>query len=76
MYISDHLIAAGTPEWFARRTVEAGSTFLGIMGFFYVFNAPLTKSEALLPALCGAIAIQIGTGFLEWRRARPSRQVR
>lgn len=65
----DHL-EPGTWQWWLRRAMDVGYSFLGIMGFFYVAGAPMTKAEELPGAIAGAIAIQIYVGYMEWRRAR------
>lgn len=70
MYYTDHLIPLGTTEWWIRRAASVFFGFLGIMGFLYVFNAPLTKAEAWPGALAGALAANIFMGLAEWRRQK------
>lgn len=56
--------------WWVKRVIGVAYSFLGIMGFFYVAGAPMTKAEELPPAIGAALAIQLYIGYMESRRGK------
>lgn len=67
---SDHLHLPGTWQWWGLSLAGVMYRFLGIMGFFYVTGAPMTRSEEVPPAIGGALAAQLTVAYRQWRRAK------